>query len=96
MDIHILSLFPEMFRGPFQESIVKRAVDRDLVKVHIYNIRDYAQDRHRIVDDTPFGGGGGMVLKPEPLCATGAPAVTLLSADAGCYISCFHIFFMIV
>jgi tRNA (guanine37-N1)-methyltransferase len=67
MDIHILTLFPEMFRGPFQESIVRRAVERELVRIHFYNIRDYARDKHRVVDDYPFGGGGGMVLKPEPL-----------------------------
>ncbi|MFH1560022.1 MAG: tRNA (guanosine(37)-N1)-methyltransferase TrmD [Chloroflexota bacterium] len=67
MDIHILTLFPGMFRGPFEESIVRRAVERDLVRIHFYNIRDYARDKHRVVDDYPFGGGGGMVLKPEPL-----------------------------
>ncbi|MQF48342.1 tRNA (guanosine(37)-N1)-methyltransferase TrmD [SAR202 cluster bacterium AC-647-N09_OGT_505m] len=67
MEIHILTLFPEMFLGPFQESIVKRAVERGLARIHIHNIRDYAQDKHRVVDDYPFGGGGGMVLKPEPL-----------------------------
>lgn len=67
MDIHILTLFPDMFRGPFDESIVKRAVERGLASIHIHNIRDYALDKHRVVDDYPFGGGGGMVLKPEPL-----------------------------
>ena len=67
MDIHILTLFPDMFRGPFDESIVKRAADRGLASINIHNIRDYAGDKHRIVDDYPFGGGGGMVLKPEPL-----------------------------
>jgi tRNA (guanine37-N1)-methyltransferase len=67
MDIHILTLFPEMFRGPFQESIVARAVERGVVSIHIHNIRDYTQDKHKTADDYPFGGGGGMVLKPEPL-----------------------------
>ena len=67
MDIHILTLFPEMFRGPFQESIVARAIEHEVVSIHIHNIRDYSQDKHRMVDDYPFGGGGGMVLKPEPL-----------------------------
>ncbi|MEK7778246.1 MAG: tRNA (guanosine(37)-N1)-methyltransferase TrmD [Chloroflexota bacterium] len=67
MDIHILTLFPEMFRGPFEESIVGRAAERELVRIRFYNIRDYARDKHRTVDDYPFGGGGGMVLKPEPL-----------------------------
>ena len=67
MDIHILTLFPEMFRGPFRESIVGRAIERKIVSVHIGNIRDYSQDKHKSVDDYPFGGGGGIVLKPEPL-----------------------------
>ncbi|MBF8267434.1 MAG: tRNA (guanine-N1)-methyltransferase [Dehalococcoidia bacterium] len=67
MNIHILTLFPDMFLGPFQESIVKRAMERGLVSIHTHNIRDYALDRHQIVDDYPFGGGGGMVLKPDPL-----------------------------
>ena len=67
MDIHILTLFPNMFHGPFQESIVGRAVERGLARIQIHDIRDYAQGKHRTVDDYPFGGGGGMVLKPEPL-----------------------------
>jgi tRNA (guanine37-N1)-methyltransferase len=67
MNIHILTLFPEMFQGPFQESIVGRAMERGLVSIQVYNIRDYAHDKHRMADDYPFGGGGGMVLKPEPL-----------------------------
>ncbi|MDA0988230.1 MAG: tRNA (guanosine(37)-N1)-methyltransferase TrmD [Chloroflexi bacterium] len=67
MNIHVLTLFPEMFQGPFQESIVGRAMERGLVSIQIHNIRDYAHDKHRMADDYPFGGGGGMVLKPEPL-----------------------------
>ena len=67
MRIHILTLFPEMFAGPFDESIIKRAIGRGLVSITIHNIRDYATDKHRIVDDYPYGGGTGMVLKPEPL-----------------------------
>ena len=67
MEIHILSLFPDMFLGPFHESIIKRAVDTNLVSIQIHNIRDHAPGRHRVVDDYPFGGGGGMVMKPEPL-----------------------------
>ena len=67
MDIHILTLFPNMFHGPFQESIVKRAVEREMVTIYLHDIRDYAGDKHRMVDDYPFGGGGGMVLKPEPI-----------------------------
>ena len=67
VEIHILTLFPEMFKGPFDASIVRRAIDRGLVSISIHNIRDYATDRHRVVDDYPFGGGPGMVLKPEPV-----------------------------
>jgi len=67
MHIHILSLFPNMFNGPFSESILKRAIDRGLVEIAIHNIRDYTSDRHHVVDDYPYGGGQGMVLKPEPI-----------------------------
>ena len=69
MRIDILTLFPNMFSGPFDESIIKRAIDRQLVSIVIHNLRDYTSDRHRIVDDSPYGGGPGMVLKPEPLFA---------------------------
>ena len=67
MRIDILSLFPKMFGGPFDESIVKRAVDRGLVSLFIHNFREFAHDKHNTVDDYSFGGGEGMVLKPEPL-----------------------------
>ncbi len=67
MHIHILTLFPNMFTAPLGESIVRRAIDRGLVQIAIYNIRDYATDRHHVVDDSPYGGGPGMVLKPEPI-----------------------------
>ncbi|MBI2856397.1 MAG: tRNA (guanosine(37)-N1)-methyltransferase TrmD [Chloroflexi bacterium] len=83
MNIHILSLFPEMFRGPFDESIVKRAVERGLVSIHIHNIRDYAEDRHRIVDDYPFGGGGGMVMKPEPLFHAVEAVRSVIESEGG-------------
>lgn len=69
MRIDILTLFPNMFSGPFDESIIKRAIDRQLVSIVIHNLRDYTSDKHRIVDDSPYGGGPGMVLKPEPLFA---------------------------
>ena len=67
MRIDILTLFPEMFTGPLSESMVKRARERGLVDVRIHNIRDFAHDKHRTADDRPFGGGPGMVLKPEPV-----------------------------
>ena len=67
MRIDILTLFPGMFDGPFSDSIIKRAADKGLIDIHIHNLRDYAHDKHRTVDDCPYGGGAGMVLKPEPL-----------------------------
>ncbi len=71
MAIHfdILTLFPGLFAGVFDESIVKRAREAGLVTISLHNIRDYATGRHRITDDTPYGGGGGMVMKPEPVAA---------------------------
>ena len=62
-----MTLFPDMFNGPFAESIVGRATERGLVSIMFYNLRDYTSDRHRIVDDYPYGGGPGMVLKAEPI-----------------------------
>ena len=67
MQIHILTLFPQMFQVPFSISIFKRAIDHNLVKVNIHNIRDYTHDKHHTVDDYAYGGGAGMVLKPEPI-----------------------------
>ncbi|HUS70424.1 MAG TPA: tRNA (guanosine(37)-N1)-methyltransferase TrmD [Anaerolineae bacterium] len=67
MHFDILTLFPRMFETPFEESIVNRAIEQGLVSVAIHNIRDYATDKHRMTDDTPYGGGGGMVMKPEPI-----------------------------
>lgn len=67
MLLQILTLFPEMFNGPLQSSILKRAQDRGLVEFRIWNFREYATDKHRTVDDVPYGGGDGMVLKPEPI-----------------------------
>lgn len=67
MRIDILSLFPSMFFGPFDESIIRRAKNNGILDIHIINPRDFAFDRHKHVDDSPFGGGSGMVLKPEPM-----------------------------
>src|SRR5579883_2279380 len=67
MRIDVLTLFPEMFSGPFDASIIKRAREAGLVELSLHNIRDYTHDKHHIVDDTPYGGGDGMVMKPEPL-----------------------------
>ena len=67
MKIDVLTLFPAMFAGPLDESIVKRAREAGLLDLKVHNLRDYAHDRHKTVDDRPFGGGPGMLLKPEPL-----------------------------
>ncbi|HOX56627.1 MAG TPA: tRNA (guanosine(37)-N1)-methyltransferase TrmD [Candidatus Paceibacterota bacterium] len=67
MRIDVLTLFPAMFAGPLDESIIKRAREAGRLDLTIYNLRDYAHDRHRTVDDRPFGGGPGMLLKPEPI-----------------------------
>lgn len=67
MQIDILTLFPEMFEGPLSTSIIKRAREKGLINIKTINIRDFAYDKHRIVDDYPFGGGAGMVMKPEPI-----------------------------
>jgi tRNA (guanine37-N1)-methyltransferase len=67
MIIQILSLFPEMFEGPFQSSILKRAQEQKIIEFRFINFRDFTLDKHRMVDDIPYGGGSGMVLKPEPI-----------------------------
>jgi len=67
MKVDVLTLFPGMFAGPLDESIIARARRNGLVRLNIHNLRDYAHDRHKTVDDRPFGGGPGMLLKPEPI-----------------------------
>ncbi|MCX6010792.1 MAG: tRNA (guanosine(37)-N1)-methyltransferase TrmD [Chloroflexi bacterium] len=67
MHIDVLTLFPEMFEGIFDLSIMKRAIDQKLVGIGLHNIRDYTHDKHHTADDYPYGGGAGMVLKPEPI-----------------------------
>jgi tRNA (guanine37-N1)-methyltransferase len=85
MKIDVLTLFPGMFAGPLDESIIARARRTGLLQLGIHNLRDYARDRHKTVDDRPFGGGPGMLLKPEPIfeavekLATGKTRVILLS-----------------
>ena len=69
MKIDILTLFPEICRAPLSESMMKRAQENRIVDLHIHNLRDWATDKHHIVDDAPFGGGQGMVMKPEPIFA---------------------------
>src|ERR671935_8761 len=95
IQFHILTIFPEFFRGPLDYGIVRRAREAGLVEIGIHDLRAFTRDRHRTVDDRPFGGGEGMVLKPEPIfeCveslnvapreerATAKQSVVLLSAQ---------------
>ena len=67
MKIDILTLFPDMFKGVFSGSIIKRAIDLEKVEINLINFRDYTNDLHNKVDDTPYGGGAGMVLMPQPI-----------------------------
>src|SRR2546425_13259835 len=69
MKIDILTLFPEICRAPLNESMMKRAQKNGIVDLCVHNLRDWTQDKHHIVDDAPFGGGQGMVMKPEPIFA---------------------------
>src|SRR6266851_6037271 len=93
MQFEIITIFPEFFAGPLDYGIVRRAREASLMDVRIHDLRTFAHDRHRTVDDRPFGGGEGMVLKPEPLfeaveslavtdsAASPRTAVVLLSAS---------------
>jgi len=67
LEVHIVTIFPDFFRGPLDYGIVRRAREAGLVKIEIHDLRAFTRDRHRTVDDRPFGGGAGMVLKPEPI-----------------------------
>jgi tRNA (guanine37-N1)-methyltransferase len=67
MEFDILTLFPRIFEGPLDESILKRARDAGLVQIRVHNLRDFTHDKHRVVDDKPYGGGPGMLMKPEPI-----------------------------
>jgi tRNA (guanine37-N1)-methyltransferase len=69
MRIDIVTLFPEICRAPLSESIMKRAQEKQIIDLHIHNLRDWTTDKHHVVDDAPFGGGQGMVMKPEPIFA---------------------------
>jgi tRNA (guanine37-N1)-methyltransferase len=69
MKIEIVTLFPEICRAPLSESMMKRAQEKGILELHTRNLRDWTTDKHHVVDDTPFGGGQGMVMKPEPIFA---------------------------
>ena len=82
MRFDVLTLFPEMFGGPLQAGVLGRAIEAGRVQVHIHNIRDYAEDKHQVVDDYTYGGGPGMLMKAEPLFGA-VEAVTALDSPAG-------------
>ena len=67
MKFDVLTIFPEFFRGPFEHGVVARARETGLLDIAVHDLRNWTHDRHRTVDDRPFGGGEGMLLKPEPL-----------------------------
>ena len=67
MQFDVFSLFPSIFHSYFEISILQKAIEKDLLKIHIHNIRDWTFDKHHVTDDTPYGGGGGMVMKAEPI-----------------------------
>ncbi len=69
MRFHVVTIFPDFFRGPFEHGVVARAREEGRIEIRIHNLRDWTEDRHKTVDDRPFGGGEGMLLKPEPLFA---------------------------
>jgi tRNA (guanine37-N1)-methyltransferase len=69
MRIEIITLFPEICRAPLSESMMKRAREKGALDLHIHNLRDWTRDKHHVVDDAPFGGGQGMVMKPQPIFA---------------------------
>lgn len=67
MIFDILTIFPEIFQSPLSESLIKKALDKGLIQVRVWNLRDFTEDKHRTTDDYPYGGGAGMVMKPEPV-----------------------------
>jgi tRNA (guanine37-N1)-methyltransferase len=67
MRFDLLTIFPEIFRSYLEESIIKRAIEKKLIEIHVHNIRDYSKDKHQKVDDIPYGGGPGMVMMPQPI-----------------------------
>src|SRR5437868_6423196 len=67
MRFDVLTLFPDIFQGYFTQSLLKLAIDKGLVQINLWNMRDWAQDKHQKVDDRPFGGGPGMVIMPQPV-----------------------------
>ena len=87
MRIDILTLFPEMFEGVFSQSILKRAVAKGHLELHTHDIRDYTKDKHRKVDDYPFGGGAGMVMMVQPIADCIAKLKSERNYDAVLYMA---------
>ena len=91
MKIDIVTIFPGMVKTPLADGVVGRAIERGMIDMRVYDLREYTTDRHRVVDDVPFGGGPGMVLKPEPLfravesirAARGEPGAIVLTSPDG-------------
>jgi tRNA (guanine37-N1)-methyltransferase len=91
MRLDIVTIFPQMFAGPFAEGVVARGIAAGLVDLKVHDLRDFTTDRHRVVDDVPYGGGPGMVLKPEPLfravehvrATRGTPGAVVLTSPQG-------------
>jgi len=83
LEIHVLTIFPEMFPCVLDTSILKIARERGKLRVHLHNLRDYTTDRHRSVDDRPYGGGPGMVIKPEPVFRAVEAIEATVRADGG-------------
>jgi tRNA (guanine37-N1)-methyltransferase len=69
MNIDLITIFPRFFDSPLDESIIRRALEKELLTIGVHDLRDYTTDRHRMTDDYPYGGGSGMVMKPEPIYA---------------------------
>lgn len=80
LHVDIFTLFPQMFHGPFSESIIKRAIENNLCSIALHDIRAYTTDKHHVCDDTPYGGGGGMIMKPDPIVRA---VETVLSQSTG-------------
>lgn len=90
MLIDVITIFPEFFQGPLDVGMMQRAREKGLLQVRLWQLRDFTRDRHRTVDDTPYGGGAGMVMKPEPLVealeavrAQGPPGRAILLTPRG-------------
>jgi tRNA (guanine37-N1)-methyltransferase len=83
MRFDVFTLFPPIFESPLQESILKRAIEAGLIEVRLHNIRDFATDKHHVTDDYPYGGGGGMVMKPEPIFAAVESVLGMQNAEFG-------------